>query len=308
MPTAPTLLVTGYKGLRFAQDLAARGVKPRRVVSYRQRGDASHSFDALAAYCNQACITLEETKHPNLSEDTIAFLVGWQFLLKDHLDRCVVFHDSELPKLRGFSPTITALLTGANELHVTAIQPADGVDTGPVYGAIKRPAAADITLRDLIETQAEMMTDLSIELLKRLDAGTLRAAAQPDRGDTYSLWRDHMDYFVDWRKAAPDIVRHIRLSGFPYEGAKGVLEGMMLTIEAAQEGPDLDFANRDPGKFWQIKDGRPLVVCGTGTIWIDSAKTADGQPYAFKKVRARFLTSDTAWIHQALQKTENTPQ
>jgi methionyl-tRNA formyltransferase len=91
-------------------------------------------------------------------------------------------------------------------------------------------------------------------------------------------------------------LRHVQVVGFPYEGAKAVLDGSTLTIDNARLGPDLNFAIRDPGKVWTIEGGRPLVVCGAGTLWIDSARGADAQPFQFRRLRARFLTADTAWI------------
>jgi methionyl-tRNA formyltransferase len=84
--------------------------------------------------------------------------------------------------------------------------------------------------------------------------------------------------------------------GFPYEGAKGVLNGEVLTIVQAAIGPDMSFTLHDPGKLWQIADRRALVVCGAGTLWIERAIDAAGNPYRFKSLRSRFLTADNAWI------------
>jgi methionyl-tRNA formyltransferase len=137
---------------------------------------------------------------------------------------------------------------------------------------------------------------LALEIIARAEGSSLVPAAQDETKATYSLWRDNFDYFIDWRQPAQVVLAHIRAVGFPYDGAKAVLGRSILTITAAQIGPDMNFAVRDPGKLWTIRDGRPLVVCGTGTLWIESARTSDGAPFEFKKVRSRFLTADTAWL------------
>jgi methionyl-tRNA formyltransferase len=147
------------------------------------------------------------------------------------------------------------------------------------------------------------MVDLAIEILRSATDGALVARTQDQTTATYSLWRDDYDYFVDWRSSAMDILSHVQASGFPYGGAKGVLNGQMLTIEQASMGPDLQFAIRHPGKLWLIEDRRALVVCGSGTLWIDNAYDEYGKPFYFKRLRARFLTADTAWIAPFLHKS-----
>src|SRR5258708_1334492 len=107
---SPTVLAVGYRGTAFVSGLIAGGLPPLRVVSYGQVGDQSNAFDELSRLCRAHEIPLETTRRPDLTGEPLVFLVGWQFMLSGDLQRCVVFHDSLLPRLRGFSPTVTALL------------------------------------------------------------------------------------------------------------------------------------------------------------------------------------------------------
>ena len=77
---------------------------------------------------------------------------------------------------------------------------------------------------------------------------------------------------------------------------KGGPGDRVLTIVKAQNGPNIDFAIRDPGKLWEIDHSRALVVCGAGTVWIDEAVDVDARPIKFTTLRARFLTAENAWI------------
>jgi methionyl-tRNA formyltransferase len=292
----PTVLATGYRGAVFVSGLLNAGVRPARVWSYGQKGDQSGGLDSLIKLCRGHGISLGESERPQIRDDELVFVVGWQFLLNDTSERCVVFHDSLLPKFRGFSPTVTALLAGEEIVGVTAIQPTADVDAGPIYGSRTVRVPPGAPLRAVFDLQTAAMVELAVELAELAFRGALKATPQEEDAAVYSLWRDAFDYFIDWRRDAQDVVRHVLSVGFPYEGAKAILNSQLLTIVSASVGPNIAFAIRDPGKLWKIEDGRALIVCGGGTVWIEEAVDADGRPYKFKRLRSRFLTADTAWI------------
>jgi methionyl-tRNA formyltransferase len=297
----PTVLAVGYKGGLFVSGLLAAGVQPARIVTYRQDGDRSDAFDMMLAMARSGGITIEENHHPQLDRDPLIFVVGWQFLLHDGLDRTVVFHDSLLPKSRGFSPTVTAMLKSAEFVGVSAIRPAKGRDDGPILGSrtVSVPAASN--LKSVLELQSRAMVDLAKEIIERTSHGNLVGTLQDEAQATYSLWRDAFDYFIDWRRSSEEILRHIQAHGYPYEGARGVLNDQLIMIQGARLGPDVAFAIRDPGKLWEIDGPRALVTCGTGTLWIEDARDVDGQPFQFRRLRSRFLTADTAWMRPFLR-------
>lgn len=201
-----------------------------------------------------------------------------------------------LPKFRGYSPTVNALIDGKQCIGVTALKPTDVVDAGPIYGSRVVNVPPEASLKDVMDLQVGAMVELAVELAEQASHGELQSRAQDESAVSYSLWRDEFDYFVDWRQKAPTVLRHINFVGFPYGGAKGVLTEQVLIILRASLGPELPFEARQPGKLWQIEGRRALVVCGSGTLWIDAATDLDGQPFIFKSLRSRFLTADNAWI------------
>ena len=294
----PTIFAAGYKGALFVGRLIEAGILPQRIVTYRQVGDKSGSFDRLVALGRAHNIAVHDDRHPSIDGecDRLVFLVGWQFKLKDTLASCIVFHDLLLPLSRGFSPTVTALLLGSDSLGVSAIIPNDELDSGAICGSRTIAITPGTSLKAALELQAMATVDLALEILQQAASGTLAGRPQDHGAATYSAWRDRLDYFVDWRTSADEIFRCVQALGFPYEGAKGVLNGEVLTIEHAVIGPDLRFALRDPGKLWQIADQRALVICGNGTLWIERASDSASKPYHFKSLRSRFLTADNAWI------------
>jgi methionyl-tRNA formyltransferase len=298
----PTVLAAGYKGAVFVAKLIEEGIGLRRIVSYSQTGDKSDSFASLMALGERHGIPVEDNRRPDVDGERLVFLVGWQYLLRRGREHCVVFHDSLLPDCRGFSPTVTALLSGADSIGVSALLPDEGIDSGPVCGRRKVHVPPGSTVRAAFDLQAAAMADLAVEILERAAAGTLAGTVQEADAATYSLWRDGYDFFIDWRLSAAEVLRSVRALGFPYDGAKGVLNDQVVTINEAALGPDLSFAIRDPGKLWQVADQRALVVCGEGTLWIEMACDEEGRLFRFTNLRSRFLTADNAWITPFLRR------
>jgi methionyl-tRNA formyltransferase len=300
----PTVLAAGFRGGLFVERLLAAGVHLKRVVSYKQAGDTSESFERLGQLANEHGLLFEEAQRPAIDDDALVFVIGWQFLLPGRLDRCVVMHDSLLPSMRGFAPTVSAILSGSECVGVTAIRPDQGVDTGPVYGARKIPIAAGASLLTIMNLQADAMVDLSLEIMRNATQDVWETRCQDEKNASYSIWRDGFDYFIDWRRSAPEILRQVRALGYPNSGAKAVLGDKVLNISNATEGPDISFVLRDPGKLWSIADRRALVVCGAGTVWIEEASlAAGGDAFRFTRLRSRFLTADNAWLAPFVAKT-----
>ena len=217
-------------------------------MSYRQDGDRSDAFDALLAIGRSGSLNIEENRHPRLDHDPMIFVVGWQFLLQDGLDRAVVFHDSLLPENRGFSPTVTAVLTGSEYVGVSAIRPTKGRDAGPILGSRMVSVPAGSNLKSVLELQSRAMVDLAMEIIELTSHGNLVGTPQDEAQATYSQWRDAFDYFIDWRRPSEEILRHIRAHGYPYGGARSILNDQLIIIEGARLGPDIAFAIRGSGE------------------------------------------------------------
>lgn len=301
---APTVLAAGYRGVAFVKGLIAAGIRPTRICSYPQRDDQSNAFDKLAELSRENAVPFETAHRPEIVNDRLVYLVGWQYLIHGSYSNCIVFHDLILPQYRGFAPTVTALLCGNDVVGVTAFIPNEGVDTGNICGTRTIRVRSDTSLQAIADLQTAAMIDLAIELATQAFKGRIHTQAQDASLANYSLWRDDFDYFIDWRRDANFIVRHIQFVGFPYRGAKALLGDKLLTIRKASFGPDLTFAIRDPGKLWQIDGPKALVVCGEGTVWVDDVREANGQQVCFKQLRSRFLTADTAWIAPIISNNE----
>jgi methionyl-tRNA formyltransferase len=218
--------------------------------------------------------------------------IGWRYLIPEvavrHVDgEVVIAHDSVLPKLRGFAPLVTAMITGETTTGVTFLRSGTEVDNGDILWQKTIPIGPNDRVADLIDRLIPLYVQgARLWLLGELREGT----PQDDSQATYSLWRGVDDYRINWSEDAARIERTIRALGPPYLGARSTLGDTPVVIHDARVVPDLPFAIRQPGKIWRLDHGgRPTVVCGSGMLEILSATAVGRVCIPLKALRASFV-------------------
>jgi len=286
------ICAAGLKGAVFASGLLGFGVGIGRIVSYHQPDDASHSFERLQHLADEAGAAFEANKRPQIAHDILTFIVGWQFLLDDTGPNAVVFHDSLLPRYRGFAPTVTSLINGEAQIGVTALAPAAGMDEGPILARQAVEIRYPIKIARALELQSRAMVDLAVVIHDRWKRGDLSAVEQDHSKATYSMWRDASDYVIDWSRSADQIARFIDAVGYPYAGARTADGKDIVIVHDATVVGDLAYELREPGKVSRLEDGRPIVICGAGLLRLDRCTNVDGSTHEFKKLRLRLAPAD----------------
>jgi methionyl-tRNA formyltransferase len=282
-------LVSGPKGLSLLQGVHAE-CDVQFVSSHPVKGlqmDACAEVKAFCATHGYAFVERDAVTPEVLQRGSHAFVAGWQYLIAHEHDRLVVFHDSLLPELRGFAPTVTALICGKPQIGVTAFRPVEEFDAGPIYAQAPIAISYPITIRDAYDALSGAYTRAAREVLAGIADQSLTAQARPQRDAdaTYSVWRGVDDYRIDWMWSSTRIHRFVDAVGWPYEGARTTYGRDTIVIDRVDERHDLTFEDRHPGKIWRIDSGVPEVICGTGVIRILAAHTLDGAPVAFTRVR-----------------------
>lgn len=290
-----TLYIMGQKGLAVLRAVADRfgtGLITE-VVTARDRGVVKDYYVEIMKECegnNIRCLTRK--KHAGHSDWALA--VGWRWMLSSH--NLIVMHDSLLPKYRGFAPLPNMLINHEPYIGVTSLLAGDGsYDTGPVIEQFKVPVSYPIKIQAAIDIVSEMYEQAAVSAVDKVLSGSLSAQEQCGQA-TYSLWRDDEDYIIDWSQDAQHIAQHVDAVGHPYMGAltkmrAGGKEDMVrvLDVSVAEDvfiAGDRKYA---VGKVIFMTDGKPTVVCGTGTITIDNM-VYDGtdNPARPKSFRTRF--------------------
>lgn len=244
------------------------------VVCARDQGVIEDYFDATRNFCSAWDIDFykkNSTSCPVLTENSYVFCVGWRWMV-DTVAQVIVFHDSPLPRYRGFAPLVNMLINGESEIGVTALLGADEYDKGNIISQKIVEVKYPIKILDAIETLIPLYVDLVFDVFSKIKGGRLSTTPQDDSKATYSPWRDHEDYFIDWADSSDRIKRFCDALGAPYDGAKARVRGEVCRIFEASVEQDVKVEDRKRhiGKILFFTEGCPVVICGQGLIRICS--------------------------------------
>lgn len=282
------LYLVGLKGAVFLEKFLQYDTPVTKVVSYKPKYDRSNSFEKIASLASRFRLAFVESKSEPIDPKSLTFLVGWQFLVKKTNENTVVFHDSLLPSLRGFSPTVTALINGQKRIGVSALLPREEADTGPVIAKKAFSIRYPIKIYEALCLQATQMAAIAYDLTTHRGPLSVLAESQDERRATYSLWLEPRDFFIDWNRSAPELKRMIDAFGYPYTGARTRSDSLELVIDDANVVADQKIENREPGKVVKFIDKSPVVACGAGLLRLTHYTSADRSAVPVIKLQTRF--------------------
>ena len=234
--------------------------------------------------------TFSRKEEVNLESD-YSFSIGWRWLIDTK--NLIVFHDSLLPKYRGFSPLVNMLINGENHLGVTALLAVSEYDKGPIVMQDKISINYPMKIQKAIELVSELYLKLVISIAQLIKSkSTIPSYEQNHFEASYSLWRDELDYSIDWTQNSKSIVRFIDAVGYPFKGASTYVNNKKVRIISAEICEDIMVIDRDThiGKVIFIDSRSPVIVCGEGLLKIthmvheDSLEKVTNLPF-----RSRFL-------------------
>ncbi|MDG0817340.1 formyltransferase family protein [Bdellovibrio svalbardensis] len=262
------------------------------VVVARDRAVQNDFVDEIVALCQKNYIRCSD-EIPKTNDNVICIAVSWRTLISITDGRkLIVFHDSLLPRYRGFNPLVTALLNGDREIGATALWACDKYDRGKVITQKSSAIDYPITVQSAIQRICSLYEEMSVEIIRDMISGNLTAGVdQDDARATYSIWRDENDYWVDWVQDSSYIKRFVDSVGFPYKGACSYMAGKVVRITGAEILPEICIENNSPGKIFELENGCPIVLCGKGLLKITGLTNEEGQELLpLKKLKQRFAS------------------
>lgn len=286
----------GQKGFQVLNAAVTSGYKDQvTLVVIGKDGNVSKDFaDEIVNLCIkyrvEYCFRNEISKMPDSLVSHIALAAGWRWLIKDEYHQLIVFHDSLLPKYRGFNPLVTSLLNQDQETGVTAIIAGKDFDRGDIVESVSLKLTYPTKISLVISQISDLYFYLAQSILSKLLLDKLlEGVSQDDTKASYSVWRDEEDYRINWSCSAESIVHFISCLSFPYKGASTLCDGRLIRILDAVAVPDVEIANRDIGKVIFVVDSKPVVICGKGLLQIEVAVNDEGKNILpFKSFRMRF--------------------
>ena len=173
-------------------------------------------------------------------------------------------HPSLLPKYRGPSPLVATILSEDEFYGITIQELALKMDSGDILLQEKYPLQNE-TAKELTEIVAEKSPELLIQIMQRIEKGTLNPIPQNHEEATYCHLIKKEDGIIDWNKSANLISKEIRAFQ-PWPGSKTTINGKTLFLRNAI--PNLATSEEKPGTILSVTKDNIVIQTGDGTLEI----------------------------------------
>ena len=215
----------------------------------------------------------------------LMLMVNWRYIVPAEVYSrasrgCYVFHDSLLPKYRGFSPTVWAMINGERETGVTLFRVAEEFDTGDIVDQVSVGIGEYDTIGTVVEKVSLSYIDVVERNFEKLLDGSVDCIPQNHAEATYTCKWTPQDARIDWKKGSCDIYNLIRATTRPYPGAFTFWQGRKLTIWAAElDTSPRSYVSNVPGRVVDSHaNGAVTVLTGDGTILVSTVQPEGDEP------------------------------
>lgn len=235
------------------REAKARGIPIYQPRSLRKQPEVVEALRALK---------------PDLMVVAAYGLILPQTVLDIPVHGCLNIHASLLPKYRGASPIVSALLEGEHETGITIMLMDAGLDTGPIL-AQRAIAVNPEDNAELLEIRLSLLgASLLDETLPQWIAGDITPQAQDSTQATTTRLIKKEDGQINWNDPAAKIVRMVR-AYTPWPGAYTSWRGQPLRILASRESGETGM----PGQV-SLQAGQLLIGTGTGSLSVERLQLA----------------------------------
>jgi methionyl-tRNA formyltransferase len=180
-------------------------------------------------------------------------------------------HPSLLPKYRGASPIVAAIVAGDRETGVALMVMDAGIDTGAVISLERAKIADDDTSASLGGRLGRIGAEMAVRDIPRWVKGELVASPQQDSRASLTRTLTKADGWIEWTRPAAEIERHIRAM-WPWPRAWTTVHGAPIQIHSAMV-VGMEHGLHEPGAV--ISERRKLIVaCGEDALEIETVEPA----------------------------------
>lgn len=233
------MLVSGGLGLKALQHVIALN----NIVAVM----TDKNSVAIIEYCHQENIPFYAGNPRNGKalpflksfQFDVLLSVNYLFIIGQELIRlpgklAVNIHGSLLPKYRGRTPHVWAIINGESKTGITAHVLEAGVDEGDIVHQVEIPIRENDTGASILKKFGNFYPGVIDFILSDIAAGTLNRVAQDSTKATYFGKRSPDDGAINWSWCKERIRNWIRAQAKPYPGAFTFLEGMKIIVHKAE--------------------------------------------------------------------------
>ena len=186
---------------------------------------------------------------------------------------CLNIHPSLLPRYRGPSPVVSAILNGDDETGVTIMKLDEGMDSGPLLAQAKVPIAERETGPDLTRRLFDLGASLLAKTLPGWASGSIQASPQDESQATFTTLVKKEDGEIDWTDDAERIERMVRAYE-PWPGTFTHWDGKLLKILDATSTA----GSASPGQLVGLRDGGIGIGTGDDVLAVDKLQIEGRRP------------------------------
>ncbi|MBW2962890.1 methionyl-tRNA formyltransferase [Mesonia aestuariivivens] len=161
-------------------------------------------------------------------------------------------HGSLLPKYRGRTPHVWAIINDEKQTGITAHVIDEGCDTGNIIEQVVIPIDIKDTGNDVLVKYHNHYFPLIEKVITKYKEGTLTFKSQKEEEATYFGKRTHLDGRINWNWQRKRIFNWVRAQASPYPGAFTFYQDEKLIID------EVSFSNY--GFNYSMENGQILSV------------------------------------------------
>lgn len=242
----------------------------------------SHS-NGIIEYCERKCIRCFKGNPRGLKainwldEQKINFdyllSVNYLFILEeDILERAKVavnFHGSLLPKYRGRTPHVWAIINGEKECGITAHLMNAQCDDGDIIKQIRIAIEEEDTGARILEKYNDSYPDLVGDVVRLINSGKFPTKKQDISKATYFGKRTSENGGIDWDWQKERIRNWVRAQAKPYPGAFSHIGKEKIVIHKISYS-DIGFIDTTiNGSVIALIDNKPIIKTPNGAVALE---------------------------------------
>lgn len=199
---------------------------------------------AIKGYCEEKHIPIFVGNPRNgNSSDFISLMkietlisINYLFIIDDDLIQlpkkiAINIHGSFLPKYRGRTPHVWAIINNEKYTGVTIHKIDKGCDTGDIIEQLKIPIQEEDTGADIVKKYRKAYIPLLESVLKKIESNKLQLVKQDETVSSFFGKRTPNDGKINWDWQKERIKNWVRAQSYPYPGAFTFLNSSKLIID-----------------------------------------------------------------------------
>ena len=189
------------------------------------------------------------------------------------------FHGSLLPKYRGRTPHVWAIIKGEKKCGITAHLIDEGCDTGPIIIQQEVEIMEDDTGQNILEKYKYLYPVLVKEVLSKVERNNIELTIQDETKATFFGKRTPSDGMIDWSWQTIRINNWVRAQSHPYPGAFTFYEGEKIIVDKI----DVTTIEFEPllknGTIIKVVDNIPYVKTPNGIVKLSKIRHQGQQKF-----------------------------